>query len=387
MLDEDLPSGPELFRQLAGRAGIDSAFGSHDLQPNLSSDRINSSAARLTEHVLASLPENEQASLNTDSLMRMASDALNKFRDSDTLDMLPIHDRIVVEAVVIADGSRPVVDFTPNGLDLNNVSLGDWDMAIAGQAAKIEQAAQSVGAVMISSNNLVVGTGFSVADGLIMTNKHVLTMHLGRRDNTQPTGWCLKTSCKINFAQERDAQDERSFTIKEIAYVSPDTPVGGSSALRRDVCLLRCEESDNFPAPLSIFSDIGKYEKDRDICLIGFPTRPRAWSSASPPPSGYETINVITSLFRDRFGFKRLSIGEIEAIPGFFTEDANKKKIFAHDASTLRGTSGACVLDINTYGDRVFGLHFGGRPRDKNYAHALASFQQDLAGFGLTFSG
>jgi V8-like Glu-specific endopeptidase len=44
-------------------------------------------------------------------------------------------------------------------------------------------------------------------------------------------------------------------------------------------------------------------------------------------------------------------------------------KDFSHDASTLGGNSGSCVIDLD--GGKVLGLHFSGRYRRSNKAVAL----------------
>ena len=385
MFEEDLPAGPELHRQLAGRSGVDSPLGDKDLRPNLSKSRVHESAMKLARTVIKALPEHERPTIDTESLVNMASESLFKLQDVETTGSLPIHDQFVLKAVIASDGSRPVVDFTSSGLDLNNVDLGDWKTDMPGIAAAIAQAGKSVGALrLFDSRGTIVGTAFVVSEGLIMTNKHVLAMRLGKRDNIQPTGWALKTRCKVDFADRPDHTNYNSFEITGVAYVSPDIAAGGGMTQSRDICLLRCDTKEGFPQALPLFSDIETYEKDRDICLIGFPNRPSSWSSATTPPPGYETIEVIDRIFRNQFGLKRLALGEIEEKPGFFPGDSDRK-VFTHDASTLQGNSGACVLDFNTCGDRVFGIHFGGKARDRNYAHALASFQQELSSFGLNF--
>lgn len=386
MFDEQLATGDELYRQLAGRSDLPSSFGASFAQPNLSDARISSSVSALLEKVSQGLPEGQQIEFDENLFSNMATRSLERLREPESAHALSLYDRVVVEAVVEADGSRPVLDITPTGLDFSNITLGDWEGQLTNLSAILEKAARSVGAVRLpNQDNLLVGTGFAVGDHLIMTNKHVLQMqHLAQRDNTTASGWVLTKPVNINFAQERDATLPHEFIITDVVYMSPDAPAGSSLAKRRDICLLRCAEADDFPEALQVFSDQTLYEKQRNICAIGFPTRPALWSSNTVPPAGYETIHVITSIFRDRFGFKRLAVGEIEEKPGFFSDDQTGK-IFAHDASTLRGNSGACVLDINTHGDRVMGLHFGGFARDKNFAHALANFQQELAGFGIAF--
>ena len=59
--------------------------------------------------------------------------------------------------------------------------------------------------------------------------------------------------------------------------------------------------------------------------------------------------------------------------------------IITHDASTLIGNSGSCVVDLSDSGKRVIGLHFGGFWRKENYAHAIAKLQSFIKEFGANF--
>jgi V8-like Glu-specific endopeptidase len=57
--------------------------------------------------------------------------------------------------------------------------------------------------------------------------------------------------------------------------------------------------------------------------------------------------------------------------------------VFGHDATTLSGNSGSCVVDLGNDGRLVVGLHFAGVPKQANYAHSSACLRGPLAELGL----
>jgi V8-like Glu-specific endopeptidase len=66
--------------------------------------------------------------------------------------------------------------------------------------------------------------------------------------------------------------------------------------------------------------------------------------------------------FGDSFGVKRFSPGEIRELQGRVWRE-HEVDLFLHDATTLSGSSGSCILDLKSL--KVLGLHFGGWPITK----------------------
>jgi serine protease len=81
-----------------------------------------------------------------------------------------------------------------------------------------------------------------------------------------------------------------------------------------------------------------------------------------------DVIDALMRVYKLRYGVKYLSPGEVSTLPGEVAGDP-RGWIFAHDATTLGGNSGSCVV---RYGPRpgVIGLHFAGSFERANYAHA-----------------
>ena len=86
-----------------------------------------------------------------------------------------------------------------------------------------------------------------------------------------------------------------------------------------------------------------------------------------------------------RFGADDESLGTKRFSPGTVIgwRDVN---VFTHDASTLPGSSGSCIVDFEDR--RVVGLHYGGRYKDQNYAVSLWKFREDavLKDNGIVFN-
>jgi len=142
--------------------------------------------------------------------------------------------------------------------------------------------------------------------------------------------------------------------------------------------------ASEFPRPLSLERDAARATvgaSQPPIYVMGFPAEPIVAEAApgNPPPrAGHEYEEVLERLYRNRFGSKRWAPGLVEAGPGQLAAD-QRSWTMSHDASTLGGNSGSCVVDFQRNGERVVGLHFGGRARVENYAHVMAALRQELA--------
>jgi hypothetical protein len=112
------------------------------------------------------------------------------------------------------------------------------------------------------------------------------------------------------------------------------------------------KESAPTPAPLTVVSELAGQALDLQVGVVGH-------------PSFHPSQDLLPKYFGfgNEFGIKRFSPGLIRhlgqkdwsvPVPG------NSVYALLHDASTLKGSSGSCILDLNTL--QVVGLHFGGWP-------------------------
>jgi S1-C subfamily serine protease len=285
----------------------------------------------------------------------------------------PRHDW-ALEAIVEVDGSRPTLAVSAEDrISLDDPTLGQWLGVAKRFAEPISAVATAVGRIDLDGRHK--GTGFVVKEGLILTNRHVLQGLASQRE----TGtWEFRGEPTISFDANPEKSRDRQFTITRVVLTGPDQidPVS-VDCNKLDFAILECEAPGGkaFPAPLSLESDADKIAEGRPVFAVGYPAHP-----------GYDTYEspVLDKLFRYRYGVKRFSPGEIDRGLGS-TVDGTGEAVFAHDATTLGGNSGSCVVDFGNDGQLVVGLHFAGVPRQANYAHANARLHARLADLGLTW--
>lgn len=215
---------------------------------------------------------------------------------------------------------------------------------------------------------------------MLITNRHVLegiADAVGRK-------WVLRrpNDTSIDFIGEAGNGGKTSFKVKGVRYAGPDAIKDKINLKNLDLAVLIVDpDSDTgFPDAIRFSPSRDIVHSDRNVCVIGFPARPKPF-----PARGTETQEVVNGIFDDKLGVKKLAPGEIDLGLGEHREDV-RKWIFTHDASTLRGNSGSCIIDLTSNGTPAIGIHFGGLPRDENYAHAAAALQQQLVAQNATFA-
>jgi hypothetical protein len=272
------------------------------------------------------------------------------------------------EAIVYTDGSRPTLAVDDEGVivhdDEDRKALGSWGADAEGFSEAIRSVAGSVG--RIDRNGVHCGTGFVVGDDLILTNRHVLQA-LAAED--QPGHWTFSEPATITFDADPGQYRQRSFTIEPtVVATGPEHAPKAINLAVLDYAVLRCRPGDGFPPPLLLESDPDKIFVTRPIYTISYPAKP---GDGSYQPSTLER------LFAHRYGRKRFAPGYINCGLGQEYGDVRAVTI-GHDATTLGGSSGSCVVDFANDGHLVVGLHFAGAPHIRNWAHALASLARHL---------
>jgi V8-like Glu-specific endopeptidase len=334
-------------------------------------------------HVLARLPGRTGAVRTESALEGMA--AVAESADAPIAQALDDGRRAAVKVRATADPSQ--VSLTPDeqiGLEAVILLFGrpallvqhgtfgpppaGWEVLDSHRAA-IETAIRSVGRIELFERGMV-GTGFLVAPGVIMTNRHVAEVFAVPSDQE---GWTFKLGRVpvLDYLDERGGTGSATFKVKEVIGIHPD--------VRIDLALLRLEDDAmdetpagwTAPAALPIAATppvIGNTE--HNVYLIGYPASDN--QGITPP-------DVMTRIFGDVFEVKRLQ-------PGTITQMSSSIPRFSHDCSTLGGNSGSCVIDLET--QQVIGLHFSGGYRESNYAVALWKLTTDqlLAGAGVQFA-
>jgi hypothetical protein len=194
--------------------------------------------------------------------------------------------------------------------------------------------APSIGRVAFPDNR-EVGTGFLVAPGLIVTNKHVL------RALSNGVGALEKGQAVISFSYEFGSPITAPVAITGVKGIH-DT---------LDAVLLNIE--DSAARKLIPVAD-AQPQMTTAVVAVGFPAEDR------------NNPLFMRPLFGNKFEVKRAAPGEIidAALP-----------IFYHDCSTLGGNSGSPIFRMDTV--EVIGLHQSGAYLWRNEAIAgdtLAAF-------------
>jgi hypothetical protein len=174
------------------------------------------------------------------------------------------------------------------------------------------------------SDSATVGTGFLVAPGLLMTNRHVLA------DLSHGTGELETGQGLVRFQYEADTYDPVvPRNITGVAAVHPSL----------DAVLLRVESGTSEPTiPVEFAADVGELPDELDLVVAGYPAE---MSDRNPL--------FLRSTFGQNLGVLRAAPGQITGrVPGGFS----------HDCSTLGGNSGSPVFRMSTA--EVIGLHTGG---------------------------
>lgn len=264
----------------------------------------------------------------------------------------PFASRPLTEAIVIQFG-RPSLLIQNGTFELPTSDT--WKDRLAVTKSKIERAIPSVGRVELRDHPSYdwVGTGWVIADNVIVTNRHVAMAFAekkGRRFvfSVNPDNRAIRAA--IDFREEHRQPQSFEATVDKVLFIED------YSSARPDIAFLQLKRARNLPTPIPVATMPD--EPGALIAVIGYPAR-----------DDRNNAGAMLKIFGDIFNVKRLSPGAITA-----TSDP---MIFTHDCSTLGGNSGSVILDLES-GEAV-GLHFGGTYRTANYAVKAAVLLDALA--------
>lgn len=291
----------------------------------------------------------DPAQAQREKLMLDGAAALRKLAEQGEAADLSAGETVGLEAVVHAVGRPALLVFKS--------SFGDppfgWQI-LEENRTSIERRLPAVGRVEIHNGPKVTawGTGFLVADGVVMTNRHVVN---GFHD---VDGYLFTLGApRLDYLEEDGNPDHAEFAIKS-AKVHDQV----------DLALLHVEPLPGSPDPPPPLRLAGSAPQDGiNLYAAGYPVAP----GATPP-------EVLAAIFGNKFGVKRLQPGKLMKV------EAGAPRL-QHDASTLGGSSGSPIVDIER--DLVIGLHFSGMYKKENNAVALWKLTDDalLKQHGLTF--
>ena len=293
-----------------------------------------------------------------------------------------------LEAIVIADGSRPSFLLRNGGrFDPNHPFLASWHDDMLAFAPDLRRLAASVGRIQPVNGNAAnyFGTGTLIDHnkGLVLTNFHVLdaaretpgiSIDGGDRE-LKVTGDLV-----IDFDAESGTTSRNRFRV-----VPASLPEGfGIGFAGMDAAVLRIEPIDpqsKLPAyapALSVDPDLSS-GSSTTLVTVGFPGEP---IPDNPPGATVDWHFVLTTLFGNRFGVKRVAPGRFRLAPGSVQGDAFDR-VMSHDATTFGGASGSLMFAWKDQGTPGYGLHFAGATLSANYALSLHRAADALKAIGV----
>jgi DNA/RNA endonuclease G (NUC1)/subtilisin family serine protease len=189
-----------------------------------------------------------------------------------------------------------------------------------------------------------VGTGWLVAEDIVVTNRHVaefFSRGSGRTAVLSKDPFGQPVPAQIDFREEHARQDASEFAVAEILLIEE------LDERFPDMALLKLRRNGaGLPPPIEFLSTLPKIG-EATIAVVGYP----AWDYRNDAAT-------MQRLFGDIYGVKRLAPGQVS--------DAGQGFVFEHDCTTLGGNSGSVVLDAET--GKAIGLHFAGEFGIRNLA-------------------
>ena len=230
-----------------------------------------------------------------------------------------------------------------------------------------------------------VGTGWLVAEQLLLTNRHVAAGLCGLDPHGDPA-WLAKLPAAVvetNALWDSDPSGRAVWDPAE-APGAASMAIGTITRIRTvhqllDMALLDVTGVANSKdLVLRMHASPPAALVRHDVYLAGYP--------GVTPPHGVSP-QVAKLLFRDASssGLKRVSPGQLVALVENLPIAANKPRE-SHDGSTLGGSSGSPVIDFDNH--RVVALHYSGRYGAANYAVPLWLVKDDpfFTDNGVTFA-
>lgn len=283
-------------------------------------------------------------------------------------------ERIAAEALVRLTG-RPALRLTDGMVSKDDPLLEEWAGELYPLRKRLREIVSTVGRIdaIVDGHREHVGTGFVVGPGVVMTNRHVIDaiadpipLPGGKRR------FHLNYDVTIAFDDKAD-DDQIVFRVKDIISAGPER-IGAVADIRKlDMALLAVESVNAKDEQLPLAQPrIGSIRPNAEVAVVGFPASPNK-DALIDPDTGELSDQIsdrLGELFQNNYGEKYLCPGEIGLGIGGVGGDVHNW-VFTHDATTLRGNSGSCV--INLHGFEICGLHFGGAPLRQNLAHGLGA--------------
>jgi endonuclease G len=283
-------------------------------------------------------------------LPMLGPDEMEGFRE--TPEDLFAPENLGKEAIIRFLG-RPVLKIRNDDFDVAELQTDTWKARLQQFHDNLKAVILSVGRVEVENNASYrwVGTGWVVAEDVIVTNRHVAKVFGQKQDSRFlfRSSFLGEMAARLDFREEHQGGTPAEFHITEILHIEGDKGP--------DMALLRIDWAGK--APRAIIPLAGSAAEEQMVATVGYPAK----DSRTDVPEEMDRI------FGNIYDVKRLA-------PGQIMKFNPAKDLFAHDCTTLGGNSGSVVCDMAT-GEAV-GLHFAGREEVGNYAVAAPKVKERL---------
>lgn len=263
---------------------------------------------------------------------------------TDALSPESIEQQIELESIVMRR-QRPVLAIRDNVTQLVFLDEPDseiWADRLKAAKSILDTAIPAVGRIDVAGAQLDwVGTGWLVADNIIVTNRHVANEFAVRKGEgfAFRMGLNGQMAADVDFLKEIDNPDRRLFKLIKPLHIEQSPGP--------DVAFFEIEitSSDGkLTKPIELATTIAEIE---NVAVIGYP----AYDSRIPEPELMERI------YGKIYNKKRLAPGGVTRI---------ESTRLWHNCTTLGGNSGSVVFDLSN--GAAVGLHFSGSFLATNYA-------------------
>ena len=288
-----------------------------------------------------------------DQVINDAKSSFSKLSENGEKAILSPSEKLALEIVVIADGSRPAIRIKDGKLDPEGLPLGQWEELLNFKESLIISASKSVGRIEIpiyGDQWRMQGTGFPIAPNLIITNMHVVKKLASAiyREGQWNLNFFYDGKSRIRFG-------EKHFRIVKEVCIGPHPSPYTNSVSNMDFAVLEIadDEGFGFPKNFGVSSRDGLVENGELVFSLGYPSR---------PPAGDVAPEILERLFKFKFGVLRVSPGDVITTQGDHPIDI-EDHLFTHNCTTLNGNSGSPIIRFSENegdGISVAGLHFGG---------------------------
>jgi hypothetical protein len=345
----------------AGARGLESAghesTGSRSGPPNDQDRRDIAARLRAVARVTPTIAGRDvaaEADGIASALVEEANRVLAELAGGGSASAVDANGALALEAVIHTRG-RPAIRLEAEGFEDLSVYPGSelWQALVETHETDLLAVAGATAAVFVRDRmapqmKWVQGTAWLVAPDRAVTNRHVLFpplggMRLARRIPGTTTAR-LKSDLEVtlDFAFDNGTSRTVRYDILEVVFVAAENDPVDVAVLK----VARSAASATTPTPL-IVSAAGAFDPER-LYVVGHPGR---------MPSVPEKVLAVFGTPDER---KRVSFGEVmDDAPPVAGE-------VIHDASTIGGFSGGCVLGFLSR--EVRGLHYYGDPVAGNRA-------------------